>query len=166
MWCSQTPRHGGGGFCLGGCFGLWRRRWRASFCAGGWSGNRTQTRSRPSFRESLRGRGWVNCGERGSSVPYAVLAELWLAQLQVARATSAATFLVEPGLAPLIFWPLSSAALIASFISEQNNFLQHNCKTRAGETLIIVWDSGIKHEQSLMQLLGIFPSYSLSLILL
>ena len=112
-------------------------------------------------------------------------AELWLAPLQVARATSAATFSVAPGLppllfkihsaatiAPLVFWPLSRAALIASFISEQN-FSKHNCKTRAGETLI-EWEiqgtslnekfreklneTGTKHEQPLMQLLGIFPS--------
>ena len=70
--------------------------------------------------------------------------ELWLAPLQVARAT----FSVAPGLAPLlfkidrplVFWPLSSAALITRFISGQNNFLKHNCKTRSGEAIIIVWD--------------------------
>ena len=51
--------------------------------------------------------------------------ELWLAPLQVARATGAATFLVAQGwsryysklIAPLVFWPLKSTALIASFIS-------------------------------------------------
>ena len=98
-------------------------------------------------------------------------AELWLAPLQVAHATSDATFSVAQGLAPLlfkliaslVFWSVSCDALIASFISEQNRFLKHNCKTRAGETLIIVWDCA-KHEQPLMHLLGIFPSYSLSFV--
>ena len=60
--------------------------------------------------------------------------------------TSAAIFSVAPGLGPLLFKIDSAAsilttlklALIAIFISEKNNFLKHNCKKRAGETLIIV----------------------------
>ena len=44
-------------------------------------------------------------------------AELWLAPLQVARATSAATFSVAPGLAPLLFKIDSAVTSAASILT-------------------------------------------------
>ena len=43
--------------------------------------------------------------------------ELWLAPLHVARATSAATFSVAPGLAPLLFKIDSAATSVASILT-------------------------------------------------
>ena len=90
-----------------------------------------------------------------------LLTELWLAPLQLARATSAATFLVAPGLAPLAFWPLLSAALIASFIFQRNNFFNITAEHGLVNHL---YETGVMHVQPLLQLLGNFDSYSLSFV--
>ena len=46
-----------------------------------------------------------------------LFAELWLAPLQLVRATSAATFPVAPGLAPLLFKIANAATSAASILT-------------------------------------------------
>ena len=86
-----------------------------------------------------------------------------------AATTSAATFLVAQGLEPQLFKNDRAASILTTFKRCANRkfyFLtKYFFETAIKHGLVKhLYETGIKHVQPLLQLLGIFPSYSLSFV--